>query len=178
MRPFPHLVFLRQVRNVVQAAELFRYSSEVVGASWPPANQAKSPCPTLKVVGAITDAMNKREDMKRKREMGDLGVGGKTSLVADKVVGTVLSKTVGKVAAVAKRKVLGALPEEALSGSFQEEVKEEPARPAGPEAIRVVLEHAPERGEEEPSLKAELLSDEMLAAVREAKEKEDGKVSA
>ena len=36
------------------ASDLFKYSTIVTGAEWPPANQPKSPCPTLKVIGAIT----------------------------------------------------------------------------------------------------------------------------
>ena len=40
--------------NLGLSQELWKESSLVTGASWPPANQPKSPCPTLKVVGAVT----------------------------------------------------------------------------------------------------------------------------
>jgi hypothetical protein len=38
-----------KVLNKEKQQELFKYSSIVTGAEWPPANQPKSPCPTLKV---------------------------------------------------------------------------------------------------------------------------------
>lgn len=38
-----------KVLNKEKQQELFKYSSIVTGAQWPPANQPKSPCPTLKV---------------------------------------------------------------------------------------------------------------------------------
>ncbi|KAH8093991.1 hypothetical protein JL720_3971 [Aureococcus anophagefferens] len=41
-----------KVLDVEKAATLWKYSSIVTGAEWPEANQPKSPCPTLKVIGA------------------------------------------------------------------------------------------------------------------------------
>ena len=45
-----------KVLNQDTAADLFKFSTLVTGADWPPANQPKSPCPTLKVIGAITSS--------------------------------------------------------------------------------------------------------------------------
>ena len=50
------------------ASDLFKYSTIVTGAEWPPANQPKSPCPTLKVIGAITAYQNKKEELKRMKQ--------------------------------------------------------------------------------------------------------------
>ena len=47
------------------ASDLFKYSAEVTGAQWPPANQPKSPCPTLKVIGAVTAMVHAKEEAKR-----------------------------------------------------------------------------------------------------------------
>jgi hypothetical protein len=38
--------------------------------------QITSPCPTLKVIGAVTQGMVKREELKRMREMGRPGIDG------------------------------------------------------------------------------------------------------
>lgn len=107
-----------KVLNKELAAELFKYSSIVTGANWPPANQPKSPCPTLKVVGAITQAMNAKEEAKRMAKKpgmvaglpGQLSTG--TVTFADKVV----ASTLGAAAKAAQRVLLGELPEEALKG--------------------------------------------------------------
>ena len=56
--------------------QLFKYSSIVTGAEWPAANQPKSPCPTLKVIGTITEVMNRKEELKRMKP-GPGVVGGK-----------------------------------------------------------------------------------------------------
>lgn len=57
----------KQVLNKDTAADLWKYSTIVTGASWPPANQPKEPCPTLKVMGAVTEFMNRNEEVKRTR---------------------------------------------------------------------------------------------------------------
>jgi hypothetical protein len=91
-----------------------------------------SPCPTLKVIGAISNQMIAKEELKRMAEKPGLNEDGtpikpkltvkkKAVLVTDKVVGGILSRTVGRVARFANRRLLGKLPEEALTGSFQEE---------------------------------------------------------
>ena len=57
-----------KVLNQDTASDLFKYSTIVTGAEWPPANQPKSPCPTLKVIGAITAYQNKKEELKRMKQ--------------------------------------------------------------------------------------------------------------
>ena len=52
------LVHLWQVLDKEIEQDLFKYSTIVTGAEWPPAYQPKSPCPTLKVVGAVTNVMS------------------------------------------------------------------------------------------------------------------------
>jgi hypothetical protein len=121
-----------KVNDIDLAVKLFKYSTEITGAEWPAAKTVVSPCPTLKVIGAISNQMIAKEELKRMAEQPGLNPDGtpvkpklstakKTKLVADKVVGGVLSRTVGKVAGFANRRLLGKLPEEALTGSFQEE---------------------------------------------------------
>ena len=109
-----------KVLNVETAATLWKYSTVVTGAEWPAANQPKSPCPTLKVVGAVTDFVNRKEELKRMQPApGNVavpGVAGTAAKVMDKVVGG----TVGAAVGAAKRQLLGELPENALAGSFQE----------------------------------------------------------
>jgi len=109
-----------------KAFELFKLSTVITGAEWPPANQPKSPCPTLKVIGTLTKLSHAKEEAKRKKPMegnvAGLGVrlAGGTAKVADAVVGN----TVGRVAGIVGSRVLGQMPDTALEGSFQEEVKE------------------------------------------------------
>jgi hypothetical protein len=89
----------------------------------------------LKVIGAVTQAMVKREELKRMREMGRPGMDGETPVseapkvvvepkkiaaTTDRVVSGVLSKTVGRVARFAGRRILGEIPETAKNGSFHE----------------------------------------------------------
>jgi hypothetical protein len=38
---------------------------QVTGAVWPPAKAPKSPCPTLKVISAVTALLDKKEEMQR-----------------------------------------------------------------------------------------------------------------
>jgi hypothetical protein len=87
----------------------------------------------LKVIGAVTQGMVKREELARMREMGRPGMGELTEearpkitkrkqavVVADRVVGGVLSNTVGRVARFAGRRILGEVPDLAKNGSFDE----------------------------------------------------------
>ena len=69
------------------AQDLWKYSTLVTGAEWPLAYQPKSPCPTLKVVGAVTTFMNAKEEAKRMKP-GPGVVGGAASHVADAVLGS------------------------------------------------------------------------------------------
>ena len=118
-----------KVLDVEAAVKLFHYATEITGAEWPDIRAVTSPCPTLKVIGAVTKGMVKREELKRVREMGrpgmeleakpaKVGVAKKTAVVADRVVSGVLSNTVGRAARVAGKRILGEFPEEALTGSF------------------------------------------------------------
>jgi hypothetical protein len=121
-----------KVLDVEAAVKLFHYATEITGADWPDIRAVTSPCPTLKVIGAVTKGMVKREELKRIREMGrpgmeleakpvKVGVAKKTAVVADRVVSGVLSNTVGRAARVAGKRLLGEFPEEALTGSFEAE---------------------------------------------------------
>jgi hypothetical protein len=64
-----------KVLNIDTATKLFEYSTKITGAEWPELKQITSPCPTLKVIGAVTQGMVKREELKRMREMGRPGIG-------------------------------------------------------------------------------------------------------
>jgi light-dependent protochlorophyllide reductase len=121
-----------KVNDIEHQVDLFKYSTEITGAEWPVKKTVVSPCPTLKVIGAISNQMIAKEELKRMAEQPGLNPDGtpikpkltvtkKTALVADKVVGGVLKRTVGRVAGFANRRLLGRLPEEALTGSFHEE---------------------------------------------------------
>lgn len=63
-----------KVLNIETAGKLFEYSCKITGAEWPELRQVTSPCPTLKVIGAVTQGMVKREELKRMREMGRPGI--------------------------------------------------------------------------------------------------------
>jgi hypothetical protein len=63
-----------KVLNIDTATKLFQYSTQITGAEWPELKQITSPCPTLKVIGAVTQGMVKREELKRMREMGRPGI--------------------------------------------------------------------------------------------------------
>jgi len=60
--------------------KLWHCSTEITGAKWPAAYQAKSPCPTLKVVGAATSFLGMLEERARMKASRE-GVGAK--IVAD-----------------------------------------------------------------------------------------------
>ena len=118
-----------KVLDVEAAHNLFQYASEITGADWYDPKAVTSPCPTLKVVGAVTKGMVQREELKRMREMGRPGMEGFTpkakrsklrraAAVADRVVASTLKHTVGRAAKFAGKRVLGEFPEEATSGSF------------------------------------------------------------
>lgn len=117
--------------NIDTAYELFKQSEEQTNSQYPQIRQVTSPCPTLKVIGAVTKGQVQRQEMKRMREMGRPGISEaqqiqaskltkrqKVANVADKVVSKVLKHTVGRVARVASTKLLGHMPEEAITGSF------------------------------------------------------------
>lgn len=120
-----------KVLDVEAAVKLFQYSTEITGAEWPDLKAVTSPCPTLKVIGAVTKGMVQREELKRMREMGrpgmeldsesikKPGVVKKTAAAADRVVSGVLSNTVGRATRFAGKRLLGEFPDEAVHGSFE-----------------------------------------------------------
>ncbi|KAL7542380.1 hypothetical protein ACHAXR_012641 [Thalassiosira sp. AJA248-18] len=120
-----------KVNNLETCVELFQAATKITGAEWASSKTFVSPCPTLKVIGAISTNMIAREELKRMEERPGFNEDGtpikltkrkKAALVADKViVQGVLGNTVGRVGKVAGRLLLGRIPETAKTGSFQEE---------------------------------------------------------
>lgn len=132
-----------KVLDVGTAMNLFNYATEITGAEWPELKQVVSPCPTLKVIGAVTKGMVQREELKRMRELGRPGLNEdgtpiapvqpvkvskakKVAMVTDRVASGLLSNTVGRVARFAGRRLLGRVPDTALQGSYH---------PAGEDAV-------------------------------------------
>jgi len=122
-----------KVNDIDLGFKLFDYSTEITSAEWPVIKTITSPCPTLKVIGAVSKAMIEKEELKRMKERPGFGADGKplkltkvqkTKVVADKVVSGVMSRTVGRVGRFIGGRLLGRLPEEAVTGSFQEEQSE------------------------------------------------------
>jgi protochlorophyllide reductase len=54
-----------KVLDVEKELKLWKYATAITGAEWPAANQPKSPCPTLTVIGAVTAVLNKKEEIER-----------------------------------------------------------------------------------------------------------------
>lgn len=121
-----------KVLDVDTAIDLFKYSTAITCAEWPDFKAVTSPCPTLKVIGAVTKGMVKREELKRMREMGRPGIEEaiemsrrkKIVATADRVVAGTMSNTVGRVARFFGRRVLGKIPETAYAGSFENDSTE------------------------------------------------------
>jgi len=55
-----------KVRDTEKAQLLFKYATQITKAEWPLAKGAVSPCPTLRVIGAITAILDKQEELQRK----------------------------------------------------------------------------------------------------------------
>jgi hypothetical protein len=123
-----------KVNDIDMGFRLFDASTKITGAEWPVIKTITSPCPTLKVVGAISAGMIEKEELKRMSEMPgfDATTGEvinkpkitkrqKTKLVAQKVVGFGVRNTLGRVGGFLNRRLLGHVPETALTGSYQEE---------------------------------------------------------
>lgn len=68
-----------KVLSLETATKLFDTSTAITGAEWTGIKQITSPCPTLKVIGAVTQGMVKREELKRMREMGRPGMNGESA---------------------------------------------------------------------------------------------------
>jgi hypothetical protein len=111
---------------------LMQHATAVTHASWPQAYQPKSPCPTLVVVGAVTKAMNAKEDAKRSLEgMGtpvDVVGTKKKATLRSKILGgvgatvdTVAGHTIGRATKLAQDKLLGGMPDEAIEGDLFED---------------------------------------------------------
>lgn len=75
-----------KVLSIETAKILFDTSTSITGAEWPTLKQITSPCPTLKVIGAVTRGMVKREELKRMRELGRPGMSDDELEVIDKIV--------------------------------------------------------------------------------------------
>jgi NAD(P)-dependent dehydrogenase (short-subunit alcohol dehydrogenase family) len=121
--------------DIDMAYRLFHLSEQVTQVEWPQIKVVTSPCPTLKVVGAVTKAQVQKQELKRMRELGRPGISEpevvervtkrqKIAAVADKVAGFVFKNTVKRVAKVASSQVLGEFPEEATN-NYIEAVSEE-----------------------------------------------------
>jgi protochlorophyllide reductase len=54
-----------KVNNLELCVELFQCATKITGAQWPEAKTFTSPCPTLKVISAISTNMIAREELKR-----------------------------------------------------------------------------------------------------------------
>lgn len=134
-----------KVLDVTTALKLYNYATEITHAEWPDLKQVVSPCPTLKVIGAVTKGMVQREELKRMRELGRPGLNEdgtpiapvapvkvskakKVAMVTDRVASGVLKNTVGRVARFAGRRLLGRIPDTALQGSYQPTGKESAAQ--------------------------------------------------
>jgi protochlorophyllide reductase len=102
-----------KVLSIETAKKLFDTSTSITGAEWLTLKQVTSPCPTLKVIGAVTKGMVKREELKRMREMGRPGMSDDEIEVMDKVIelaeteeeqGATVSTSTEKTAVVAASK--------------------------------------------------------------------------
>jgi len=92
------------------ANDLFEYSTILTGAEWPAPNQPKSPTPTLKAIGAVTDMVNRKAEK----------VGGGSALGSDAFASSAVG---GGAAKLAQPNLRGGqateVPTEAVAGSIQ-----------------------------------------------------------
>jgi len=113
--------------------DLFRLSADITGADWPKIKPVTSPCPTLKVIGAISKSMIEKEELKRMQEQPGFNADGspikpkltkvqKTKVVTDKIVGGITKRTLGRIGRFLGRRLLGRVPHTALEGSYQETI--------------------------------------------------------
>lgn len=54
-----------KVNNLELCVDLFKTATDITGAQWPEAKTFTSPCPTLKVISAVSSNMIAREELKR-----------------------------------------------------------------------------------------------------------------
>jgi protochlorophyllide reductase len=54
-----------KVKDPVKSELVWKYSTKVTGAEWQPAKAPVSPCPTLRVIKAVTTIVDKREELMR-----------------------------------------------------------------------------------------------------------------
>ena len=54
-----------KVRDFENMAQLWKYTTQITGAVWPLARGMTSPCPTLKVIGAVTAVLDKQQQLTR-----------------------------------------------------------------------------------------------------------------
>lgn len=141
-----------KVNNVDLGVDLYRASVQITGAEFPDVTQVRSPCPTLNVIGAISKSMIEKEELKRMEERPGFNADGtviklskrkKAKRVAQKVVGGVAKRTVGRALGFLSRRLLGRVPETALDGSFQEEKPEEENKVLATTNIPVVPSSVP-----------------------------------
>ena len=122
--------------DIDTAYKLFHLAQDVTQTQWPKIKVVTSPCPTLKVIGAVTKAQVQKQELKRMRELGRPGISEpevvervtkrqKVAAAADKVVSFVLKNTVQRAGKIVSSKVLGEFPEEALTGSFDKMSEED-----------------------------------------------------
>jgi len=57
-----------KVLDVELGFKLFQYATDITGAEWPKLKVVTSPCPTLKVIGAISKQMIEKEELQRMKE--------------------------------------------------------------------------------------------------------------
>lgn len=119
-----------KVNNIELGVDLFKTTLDITGATFPDVSQVRSPCPTLNVIGALSKMMIEKEELKRMEERPGFNADGtliklsktkKVKRVAQKVVGGVASRTVGRVFGFLSKRLLGRVPQTALDGSYQEE---------------------------------------------------------
>jgi NAD(P)-dependent dehydrogenase (short-subunit alcohol dehydrogenase family)/predicted CopG family antitoxin len=120
----------KKAYDIDAAFQLYNLANQITNTEWPAIKQVTSPCPTLKVVGAITKNNVAKEELKRMK-LGRPGISEpipelvkkvskrkRASAFAQRVFGTVVSQTLGRVARLIGKRMLGEVPETALEGSF------------------------------------------------------------
>lgn len=118
-----------------KAYKLFSLAQKVTKSNWPEIKVVTSPCPTLKVVGAVTKAQVQKQELKRMREMGRPGISEaevvtritkrqRIASAAETVTSFIFRNTVKRFARVATSQMLGEFPDEATN-NYLENVSEE-----------------------------------------------------